>query len=523
MKKIIKYFIFYSISVMLLCSCINLSGFNKKTFEKLETNRYVPLTSTGPYEIINLPNEGRKNVMKIDGSDVEWGIVLYSLLEYKDKPVKITLSVDVKRQGAMGDLNWQVNNHPDYPSVESHSNVMPDIWHTMNGSLSIIPTAEMPFLYLTNWFNNTESTIYYIDNFNVTIEDTVVLPPPSPNPDFTLTPLKSVYRDSFLIGTVINPVNMTNPYFDLLVHHFNAVTAENALKPIELAPAVKGGQYRWQIADNMVNAMLRNGIEVQGHALVWHAQTPAWMTAGTREEVIANLENHFTQVLNHFKGRVTSWDVVNEAIRDNLWNIGPATNWRTCVRSTANPWYTALGADYVELSFRLIRRIDPSAKLYYNDYGLDNRNKSQVVVNMVNDINNRYKAETGGRRNLIEGIGMQGHYGLHTNINDVRSSIERFISTGLEISITELDINTGHFIVGNKRDTIMSDETALAQAQIYESLFKLFLEYKDHIYRVTMWGLDDHNSWLSAGNPCLFDRDLNAKPAFFTVLNAANR
>jgi endo-1,4-beta-xylanase len=34
-----------------------------------------------------------------------------------------------------------------------------------------------------------------------------------------------------------------------------------------------------------------------------------------------------------------------------------------------------------------------------------------------------------------------------------------------------------------------------------------------------MWGIDDRNSWLSTGNPCLFDRYLNPKKAFNAVFN----
>jgi len=32
-----------------------------------------------------------------------------------------------------------------------------------------------------------------------------------------------------------------------------------------------------------------------------------------------------------------------------------------------------------------------------------------------------------------------------------------------------------------------------------------------------MWGMDDGTSWISAGNPCLFDWKLNAKKAFYAV------
>jgi endo-1,4-beta-xylanase len=48
-------------------------------------------------------------------------------------------------------------------------------------------------------------------------------------------------------------------------------------------------------------------------------------------------------------------------------------------------------------------------------------------------------------------------------------------------------------------------------------LLALFREHAANIGRVTFWGLDDGASWRSAANPCLFDRDLGTKPAFYAV------
>jgi endo-1,4-beta-xylanase len=65
----------------------------------------------------------------------------------------------------------------------------------------------------------------------------------------------------------------------------------------------------------------------------------------------------------------------------------------------------------------------------------------------------------------------------------------------------------------------MSERDAALQAFVYAKLFKIYREYAAYISRVTMWGIDDRNSWLSAGNPCLFDRYLNPKKAFNAVFN----
>jgi len=334
-----------------------------------------------------------------------------------------------------------------------------------------------------------------------------------------IIPLKTIYEDCFLVGNIINSRYMLDEYFEILTTHYNTVTCENDMKPERLAPRVKGDPYRWDTADNMIRKMAEYNIKVHGHTLVWHSQTLAWMTTGTPEEVRENMVSYIKTVLGHFKGRVFSWDVVNEAIRDG---VSDASNWRNCLR-TESGWYKAMGADYIELAFRTAREADPDVLLYYNDYNLNNQRKSDAVRNMVRELNDKYKAE-GNTRNLIDGIGMQAHYGTTTRIGDVRSSIEKFAEIGVIVDISELDVETkttgGNF--GIRKNTTMTETEARLQAIHYAMLFNLFREYKDHITRVTMWGIDDENSWKSYGNPCLFDGDLNPKPAFFAVSYASS-
>jgi endo-1,4-beta-xylanase len=331
-----------------------------------------------------------------------------------------------------------------------------------------------------------------------------------------ILPLKDVYKNDFLIGNIINTRYMSSlDYLELIETHFNTVTCENDMKPDHLAPHVKGESYRWETADYLVNGMLERNIKVHGHTLVWHSQTPAWMTQGTKEQVKENMINHINTVLKHFKGRVLSWDVVNEAFGD-----GSGGDWKKSLRSGSG-WYQALGEDYVELAFRTARAADPDLRLYYNDYGLNNASKALAVRNMVKELNDRYRAE-GNNRNLIDGIGMQGHYGIDLQISDVRASIERFIALGVNVDISELDIadKQTYRNWGNGKNSEMYSEDENAQARIYGRLFQLLRQYKEHITRVTMWGLDDYTSWISVGNPCLFDENLKPKKSFFAVLAA---
>jgi endo-1,4-beta-xylanase len=511
-------FVLLVILVLALSSCLGLDSSRKSKEIKTSSVAGSTLTegfqASAPfYDVVDFPHEDRWNVIKVDGAASKGEVVLYSLADYKDRQIGILFSADVKRVGSKGTLNWQVNNAPDYPTVSALWNAESGVWHHMSGRRILTPVNSEPFLYLTTWQNNASNTIYYIDNPVVVIEerDFFAL-------DLTLPPLKSIYENDFLIGNIINGIYLSGKYFDLLKHHYNVVTPENNLTPSYLAPSGKGGDYQWEMADAMVNQMISNGIAVHGHVLVWHEQSPAWLTTGSKIQITKNLEDYVTEVLTHFKGRITSWDVVNEAIGDGLSNADAAGDWKKCVRKFANPWYDTLGADYVELAFRAARAADPSIKLYYNDYGLNDRNKAEIVRKMIKDINDRYKAE-GNNRTLIDGVGMQGHYGPWVNIDDVRLSLNKLITLGIEVSITELDISFAGYDPGSGRDTDMSDAETAAQSRIYADLFKLYKEHAAHITRVSMWGIDDNTSWLSIGNPCLFDWKLNAKEAFYAVSN----
>ena len=337
-----------------------------------------------------------------------------------------------------------------------------------------------------------------------------------PNKD--LPALKDIYKDYFLIGNIINGVYMKGEYIELITKHFNTVTCENSMKPSDLAPRQRGGQYNFSGADQMLNLMSSNNILVHGHTLVWHSQTPAWMFEGTPEQVKQNMVNHINTVLAHYKGKVFSWDVVNEAIRDGINPGEQNADWKTQLR-TGSGWYKAMGPEYIELAFRTARAADPNVKLYYNDYSMNNLRKSQVAANMIKDINERYRAE-GNNRNLIDGIGFQGHYGLTTSVQNVRESLDKFVQLGVEIAISELDIEvrsvgSGNFGIG--KDSVIPEAVQRTQALVYAQFFNLFKEYKDSIVRVTMWGLTDELSWKSLGNPCLWDGDVRAKQAFFAV------
>ena len=319
--------------------------------------------------------------------------------------------------------------------------------------------------------------------------------------------LKEQYKSLFSVGNVISPRDLDTERFELLKQHFDILTAENAMKPLYIQR--EKGVFTFETSDRLVNAVLEAGMKMHGHTLAWHQQSPEWINREgiSREEAVENLITHAKTVAAHFRGRVISWDVLNEAIIDNPPN---PDDWKASLRQS--PWLKAIGPEYVQIVFRAAREADPEAKLYYNDYNMNNQSKALAVYNMVKEINEK-NPDTGGRP-LIDAIGMQGHYRLKTDIDDVTASLKRFASLGVGVSITELDVQAG-------ANSILTDTQAIEQGAVYARLFALFREHAAGIGRVTIWGLDDGTSWRKETSPVLFDRNLQAKPAFFGALNPA--
>jgi len=317
--------------------------------------------------------------------------------------------------------------------------------------------------------------------------------------------LKENYKSFFHVGNVVSPGDLGGARFDILKKHFDILTAENAMKPMFMQG--EPGVFTFDIADALVNAALEAGLKVHGHTLAWHQQSPEWMNREgiDRDEAIGNLVTHAKTVAKHFRGRVISWDVLNEAIMDGSPSPG---DWRASLRQT--PWVKAIGPEHVEILFRAAREADPDAVLYYNDYNMDYQDKALAVYHMVKEINEKNSDVLG--RPLIDGIGMQGHYRLGTMIENVAASLKRFISLGVEVSITELDVLAGD-------NSALTEGEAIQQGAVYARLFALFREHSDRIARVTLWGLDDPSSWRAKQNPLLFDGDLRPKPAFFGALD----
>ncbi|HEY8392883.1 MAG TPA: endo-1,4-beta-xylanase [Capillibacterium sp.] len=354
-----------------------------------------------------------------------------------------------------------------------------------------------------------------------------------PKWDLSLPSLKDTYQDYFMIGNIMNPFQTNDPELTAMYkHQYNLVTAENDMKPQSLSSAK--GEYNFTNADTIINWAEANNLKVHGHVLVWHSQSARWLNIGedgkplTRAEARANMEEYITTVAGHFRGKVISWDVVNEAFTDNA---GIPADWKDALRKDV-PWYLAYengadkakgesGADYIYDAFVFARLADPEAMLFYNDYNEDMTWKREAMAMMAEELNAKWKTDprnTDPDRPLIEALGMQSHYWTDSlDVEAVEATIQRFIKAGVKIGITELDIPYGSWT--NQYTKPLTKEQEIKQAKLFAELFKVYKKYASHIDRVTFWGKADSQSWRAQGSPLLFNRAFGAKEAFYGVID----
>ena len=337
-----------------------------------------------------------------------------------------------------------------------------------------------------------------------------------------LPPLKDRFPSGFLLGNIATGSVSSG---SLLSRHFNALTSENGMKPNAIAPSQ--GTYNWSTADSFVNSAIASGFKVIGHTLLWHSQIPQWqkdMASKPKAEALAAMQKYITDVVTHFKGRIYSWDVLNEAFPD-----GSSGNWKDKIRPE-NPWYKAIGSDFVYEGFLAARKADPDAILYYNDYNTDNSNRATLIHDMVRDVNQQYKTEFPAEtRLLIEGIGMQEHHNNGVSAASVRIALNMFKPLGVKVSVTEIDVlgyqSYSEYSTAVKNGATYNKSTVTnngltKQATQYQEYMTVYKDFIDIIERISFWGVTDNQSWRSAGLPLLFDKDSKAKPAYYKFVGA---
>lgn len=352
--------------------------------------------------------------------------------------------------------------------------------------------------------------------------------PPASSPASAPTTLKAAYSGDFYIGAAMNKAQITgkDKRGDAIIEaQFNTISPDNALKWERIHP--KPGKYNFRLADKYVAFGQKHHMFIVGHNLVWHEQVPAWVFRDkhgkllTRDALLKRMHDHIQTVVGRYKGRIQSWDVVNEALNED-----------GTLRQSL--WYKIIGPDYIEKAFEYAHEADPNAQLTYNDYNLYKPAKRAGAIRLVK------KLQAEGVP--INCVGLQNHDSLDVpTAAEEDATISAFAALGVKVSISELDIDV--LPSGGKQPSASVRQRALVDARLnpyvhglpdavqkrlaarYAELFRVFLKHRGEISRVTFWGVGDGDSWRNnfpirgrTNYPLLFNRQDQPKPAFYAVL-----
>lgn len=299
------------------------------------------------------------------------------------------------------------------------------------------------------------------------------------------------------------------PVRTLLRQHAGVITPENAMKWRAIEGLFGGRDY----AQADAVAALADALHawLRGHTLAWHQSTPSRLTNATAEDFRLAQSAHLRDLVLRYKGRIHTWDVLNEAIDADAPSKG---GMRNSVLSSL--W----GVDRYPALFEQARALDPQAKLAYNDYGMEQdtawcERRRTAVLHLLEDWVKR--------QTPIDVMGLQAH--LDTSRAFSASRLQKFFdelqALGLSIQITELDV----------RDLTAAGDIAARDASV-AALYRDFMDVcvaHPAVEMVVVWNVTDADTWANRWTsgqhradglpmrPTLFDSEGRSKPAFQAV------
>ena len=336
----------------------------------------------------------------------------------------------------------------------------------------------------------------------------------------TVTLRKLAEQKGLLYGTTVAAAQITGdpPFADLVRQEASLVVAENEMKWQVINRGAPGDD-DFAPADTIATFAAANKLVLRGHNLLWYHRTPEWFfdlpdKAAQRQAVV----EHIQQLAGRYRGRIHSWDVVNEPIEPK---DGRPDGLRTAV------FLETLGPEYLDLAYRTARDADPNARIVVNEYDveLDAPEQEARRIALLHLLEGMRRSGT-----PVDAVGIQAHLTAAGGPPFSASLMRRFLadiaSLGLTIQITELDV---------------TDEKVPADVTVRDNLvadtYRRFLDAaldEPAVKMVVTWGLSDRHSWIvrretyqakwriddAASRPLPFDADLEAKPAFDAIAGA---
>lgn len=338
------------------------------------------------------------------------------------------------------------------------------------------------------------------------------------------------------IGAIMNNEFVNNTNDDagkpnqIIRDEFNVLVLENAMKMSNVLNSRPANPFSFgsealnkngidKFLDYCKDDVPSEKIRTRGHTMIWYNAVPNWLKTESEnwsKQQVYDFSYQYIKALGSYCGnRIDEWDVVNEALHDGS-GLGP-------FRSEA--WYNNVGStqaeldDYFVFCFETAREFAPNAKLFYNDYNIEQFNGGSNSKNArMRSFVERLQAKDAP----IDAVGFQCHFvltqmanGSNANtsfMNSVETSMEYLADINLDVAITELDIRR-----------CGGSGTDAGHKAAYNAFTSMALS-QPNCNTLLVWGISDKDSWVIPFFSCdyavLFDDNYEKKSAYFGVQGA---
>lgn len=276
---------------------------------------------------------------------------------------------------------------------------------------------------------------------------------------------------------------------------------------------LKEPHWRRPPTDPVVEFCESKGIRLHGHTLVWGNrkwQYPPWIDKDSTNQTpefagkIAGLQaKRITEIANRYKGRIHSWDIVNESAKDYEAGVLRAGG------DLCKSWYGVMPGNYDIKAFDVAKKVFPEDVLFnINDYhtGKAYADQTTELLSLGHKIDilgsQTHRLGTRGSRRASEGEEIESPEIVWNKINTLSGP-------GLPIHISEITIASPD----------SSARGGIIQAILAHNMYRLWFSLEP-VMGVTWWNVVD-----ACGAPGesttsgLFTRRMEPKPSFHALNN----
>jgi endo-1,4-beta-xylanase len=292
------------------------------------------------------------------------------------------------------------------------------------------------------------------------------------------------------LGLQASKANLQVPAFaEFFTENFSLLTPGNELKWPRLHPTPD--TYTFDDADWMVNFCQSRGLLVHGHNLCWNSPNanPPWFPAVlTQQNAAEQFTNYITTVVGRYRGRIESWDVVNEPVV--FWSKRPDGLY-------PGVWLSLLGPQYLDIAFHAAKAADPGALRVLNCYYVeqdtpDFERTRELTIVLLQQLLKRGVP--------VQAIGIESHLDASAPFGGPAflEFIKRVRGLGLQVLITELDVDDSQV-----QGDVQERDRVVAQCY-YDYLTQVVPAGKTD--RIIFWTPSDRWDWLNSMPPAKFHR-----------------